>query len=145
MWMGLVGTPSCSMAWACGLKTIAWSPWPLTQTVISKDCRTASSQNGRWLRKFANPVLVKEFECSHSHTGAGRISSKQSLTPHQFSLTMRRIYERLGRRSDSVIHFFQPLCTSGSGKFTAIARYVCERLCICWYWQPSWTWPLLRN
>jgi len=74
--------------------------------------RTTSSQDGHRLRKFTNSVLVTDFErehrnnSSHSHTGGGRLSSKQSLTPYQLYPVMRRIYQRLGRSSGSVILFF---------------------------------------
>jgi len=94
---------------------------------------TNSSQDSR-LRKSANSALMKDLERehrnnrSHSHTCVGHISSKHSLGDAQVAWS-----------------FFQPLHTSGSGKLTAIASHICERLSICWYWHPSWTRPLLRN
>ena len=65
----------------------------------------------RRLRKFANSALMKGFERehrnnrSHSHTGVNRISSKQSLTPHQLYPAMRRIYQCLSHCSCGEILF----------------------------------------
>ena len=74
--------------------------------------RMASSQDGHRLRKFVYSALVNDFEREHrnnssqSHTGVGRISTKQSLTSLQLYPAMRRIYLRLGHRSGNVILFF---------------------------------------